>query len=410
MVWKNYYRPKQQDPYSLTALERLNEKELLVKKKYFEKTIKEIEEVLDKSKYKSYLENISEEKILQKNKEIKDKFNKIKKHIKISIKYYARRSFFGSLKDGKILCNVTCDDNDDTRYFLNEFKLYINSIFKLAKLSDKNNAYNIKISSFVNSQISKDKIKNIKRIYEHDVKSLNFINYYILDEIHTGLIDINGENIGLGHYSTFQRDSVEQPSKSKDAYWLNSYECEKNEFKKIDGVDGYFNEDKGLRYASKKINICGKFFKEMKNISNKIEFYDLKVPYEEDFFLNLREELLKHYNTYLRKIILINRSKIRKDSLEKSFNNVYVLSNKSYEGIFKVGWTSNLPEERADQLSSETGVLYPFKVVYSKEFKNAEKIEKKIHSVFKKNRLRGNKEFFKIDKEKLIDYIKSIDE
>ena len=79
-----------------------------------------------------------------------------------------------------------------------------------------------------------------------------------------------------------------------------------------------------------------------------------------------------------------------------------------YINIFKVGWTSNLPDERAEQLSSETGVLYPFKVVYSKEFKDAEKIEKKIHKKFKTSRLRNNKEFFKIDKEKLIDYIKSL--
>ena len=61
-------------------------------------------------------------------------------------------------------------------------------------------------------------------------------------------------------------------------------------------------------------------------------------------------------------------------------------------------------------MSAETGVLYPFKVVFSKKFKNAEKIEKRIHNKFKKNRVRGNKEYFKIEKEKLIDFIKSIED
>ena len=134
------------------------------------------------------------------------------------------------------------------------------------------------------------------------------------------------------------------------------------------------------------------------------------MAYPEDFLINLKEILLKFYNSYLRKIVLLERSKIRKDSIEQNFNNVYVLSNKSYDGIFKVGWTTNLAEERADQLSAETGVLYPFKVVFSKKFKNAEKIEKRIHNKFKKNRVRGNKEYFKIEKEKLIDFIKSIED
>ena len=51
---------------------------------------------------------------------------------------------------------------------------------------------------------------------------------------------------------------------------------------------------------------------------------------------------------------------------------------------------------------------YLVQASYTKEFKDAEKIEKKIHKKFKTSRLRNNKEFFKIDKEKLIDYIKSL--
>ena len=76
--------------------------------------------------------------------------------------------------------------------------------------------------------------------------------------------------------------------------------------------------------------------------------------------------------------------------------------------MFKIGWTSLSPEERADQLSSETGVLHPFKVVYKKKFKDAEKIEKKIHRKFSNYRIKRNKEYFEIGLDKLKDYIKSI--
>ena len=46
------------------------------------------------------------------------------------------------------------------------------------------------------------------------------------------------------------------------------------------------------------------------------------------------------------------------------FQDMY--SYKSYKNLYKIGWTSLTPEERADQLSSETGVLYPFKVIFKK--------------------------------------------
>ena len=94
--------------------------------------------------------------------------------------------------------------------------------------------------------------------------------------------------------------------------------------------------------------------------------------------------------------------------LSENLNFVYILSNKSYENTYKVGWTSMLPEERAEQLSRETGVLYPFKVVYKKKFKDAEKTEKKIHKNFNKYRVKRNKEYFEINLDELKDYIDSI--
>ena len=410
MVWRSYYRPKQNDPYSIAALERLNERQLSQKKKYYENVVKLIEKQFSAKIYKKFINNIPQKELSKRSDEIKKEFFKIAKYIKINTKYYAHRSIFGSLKNGKIVCNVTCETNKDTKVFLEKFKIYTNYIAKFKKADKENILFNERIQNFVNSQKSKDQIKNIDRIYGQDSQTADYIGYDVLNNIDTGLWDQNGKKITLTHYIVHKRDTVEHPLKSNDKYWQKAFECSLEEFKEIEGFDTYASHIKDMRYAPKKINLCGEFFSKIEKISKLNSFYYLTLAYPEDFLINLKEILLKFYNSYLRKIILINRSKIRKDSIEQNFNNVYVLSNKSYDGIFKVGWTTNLAEERADQLSAETGVLYPFKVVFSKKFKNAEKIEKRIHNKFKKNRVRGNKEYFKIEKEKLIDFIKSIED
>ena len=76
---------------------------------------------------------------------------------------------------------------------------------------------------------------------------------------------------------------------------------------------------------------------------------------------------------------------------------------------YKIGWTANLPEERAEDLSG-TSVLHDYKVEYSKKFKDAEKIEKQIHKHFDKFRIKKNKEVFNLNLEKITEYIESLNQ
>lgn len=418
MVWRNYYRPKQNDPYSLTALERLSKKALEEKKTFYEKTIADIEKKFNYEEYKKRLNKIPYKLLLDKNKEIDKKFQIIsKKNIIIKVKYYALVSFFGSFKEGRIVANVLCDLNNEIKEFLKDFKQYIELVLKYNKISESNSNFNEAISAYVNSLIEKSRIKNISKMYNQDINYIGqkLSGYDILNNIPLRLV------IGYGFGSSIdvmkvsngtQKDNEVYPRKKiKDEYWSKAIECSEDDFRKIDGTSPYNvpDEQKDFRFVKKDLYICGPFFKEIFKISKNISEFYLYDAHSEETFLEYRDKLLQFYNSYLRKIILINRSKKRQETIAENFNNIYVLSNKSYEGVFKVGWTSNLPEERAEQLSSETGVLYPFKVIYSREFQNAEKIEKKIHKKFKTSRLRNNKEFFKIDKNKLIEYIESID-
>ena len=119
------------------------------------------------------------------------------------------------------------------------------------------------------------------------------------------------------------------------------------------------------------------------------------------------QKLIDANNQEIRKIDLVLRS--RKRSIELADNSyfVYVMSNQAYSNIYKIGWTSSLPEERAEELTG-TGHLHPFKVEYSKKFKNAEKVERQCHEYFKKNRVANNREFFEVPLNEIKDYIDSI--
>ena len=108
-----------------------------------------------------------------------------------------------------------------------------------------------------------------------------------------------------------------------------------------------------------------------------------------------------------RKIELVLRA--RKKSQEKSTNEgyVYVLSNKAFPNIYKIGSTYSLPEERAEKLTG-TGNLYPFVVEDTIKIKDAEYYEKQIHKLFDNERVKKNREFFDIELNKIKEKLKLI--
>jgi hypothetical protein len=76
---------------------------------------------------------------------------------------------------------------------------------------------------------------------------------------------------------------------------------------------------------------------------------------------------------------------------------IYCMTNDSYDGIVKVGFTTKSPLERATELYS-TGVLSPFKVAFAKKVLHPKNKEKMLHSLISKyhERPNSNREFFKI--------------
>lgn len=88
---------------------------------------------------------------------------------------------------------------------------------------------------------------------------------------------------------------------------------------------------------------------------------------------------------------------------------IYVAVN-DYMTVIKIGKSINA-EEKVTQLSRSTSVPSNFKLAYKKQFKNVARVERYIHQILENKGLGvPPKGFFKIDLNKAIEIIESIDE
>lgn len=79
---------------------------------------------------------------------------------------------------------------------------------------------------------------------------------------------------------------------------------------------------------------------------------------------------------------------------------VYVLVNQAMPGLIKIGRTyGDTVEVRMRQLDS-TGVPLPFECFYAAEVESAAKVERAIHEAFEDQRVRRNREFFRLSPDK----------
>ena len=76
---------------------------------------------------------------------------------------------------------------------------------------------------------------------------------------------------------------------------------------------------------------------------------------------------------------------------------VYVLSNESQPGMYKIGYTSHEDvDKRVKQLSRSTSVATPFQLEWAFRCFNAERLEGEVHQTLKGHRISKDREFFAI--------------
>jgi hypothetical protein len=85
---------------------------------------------------------------------------------------------------------------------------------------------------------------------------------------------------------------------------------------------------------------------------------------------------------------------------------VYVLTNPAMPGLVKIGMTTQLEvEERMKQLYG-TGVPVPFDCAFACQVKDASEVERALHFAFGADRVNPNREFFRIEPERIIAILK----
>jgi hypothetical protein len=91
---------------------------------------------------------------------------------------------------------------------------------------------------------------------------------------------------------------------------------------------------------------------------------------------------------------------------DKQIQIVYVLTNPAMTGLVKIGKTTQQEvEERMKQLYS-TGVPVPFDCAFACKVKDAAEVEKALHLAFGMTRVNPNREFFRLEPERVIAVLK----
>ncbi|MBD8049076.1 GIY-YIG nuclease family protein [Limnohabitans radicicola] len=85
---------------------------------------------------------------------------------------------------------------------------------------------------------------------------------------------------------------------------------------------------------------------------------------------------------------------------------VYVLTNPAMPGLIKIGMTTQMEvEARMKQLYS-TGVPVPYDCAFACQVKDASEVERALHYAFGKDRINPNREFFRIEADRVIAVLK----
>ncbi|MBI4618705.1 MAG: GIY-YIG nuclease family protein [Desulfobacterales bacterium] len=88
---------------------------------------------------------------------------------------------------------------------------------------------------------------------------------------------------------------------------------------------------------------------------------------------------------------------------------IYVLINPTFQqNLLKIGVTQRTPEERAIEMSRQTGLPTPFSVYFKIEVSKCNIVERIIHDKLAKYRYAANREFFEVSLEEAVSFIKKV--
>jgi hypothetical protein len=86
---------------------------------------------------------------------------------------------------------------------------------------------------------------------------------------------------------------------------------------------------------------------------------------------------------------------------------IYILVNEAMPGYIKIGRTNDINRRITDL--DWTNIPLPFQCFYAAKVKDVNFVEKQIHTAFADNRVRSNREFFKMNPERVVAIIKLVE-
>ncbi len=393
----------------LKKLEDLNYNDLKIQKDLYEDELRALEEKYPVNIFKNNLKKISLarkniEKKLTKN-EIK--LEKISKNLKNKTSYYIEdKSFFAKKKvvSSIILKNITAEDifkiEKENFDIINEkeFQVLL-SYFKNLNEIIFNYFHIFNIDIFENNLMSWD-----QHVLEdnHFVNPYDFIKKYNLTfsiYIYKKFVELYEKDISnyLEHRYMLDENQnyiLQKPFFYDDASYI---EYDKYLVDEDSWGDYYHRIDETI--YSKKLKNNNKI-KSIHFSIRKFQSYEKKLLSNQKIYKKFYENSTELLKRYLRKIELLIRSKILKSEKKTNQGKVYVMKNKGFPGMYKIGSTYGSVDKRAEELSG-TNTPYPWVHDYHIKMQDAEYYEKQIHKLLKDYRFRKDREFFRLDISKI---------
>jgi len=327
---------------------------------YFKENLKKSQ----KHSYKAFIETIDDQlayKLYDKYKESKEKIELIKANYDRNV---------APIKDSINL--ILSDIKDLSLFFKKNSQYTVTKEGFLKKQKFLNLIWNSQSSKSKFLYDFKNLLRSIKEINHNKYKQKFFRNYKFGVNFHGDI-----EHISLFEFKDDLKNFVSECMSIFSDLFYNDYE-----YFYINGA----GSNGPIRVFWNDLDSIGTFF----NFEIPSEKYTNDLEDKQKYF---EENILTHLEYRLGKFE-------REKQAGSTFSFIYVLSNASYKNTYKIGSTSGTPRDRALELNT-TGVLYPFKVAFQIEIKNAQYYELKAHKLLDKFRVKNNREFFEIDLDKI---------
>ena len=93
--------------------------------------------------------------------------------------------------------------------------------------------------------------------------------------------------------------------------------------------------------------------------------------------------------------------------IQETIDIIYILINEAMPDYIKIGRTNDIDRRLKDL--DWTNIPLPFQCFYAARVKDVNFVERQIHAAFADNRVRSNREFFKMNPERVVAIIKLIE-